>query len=479
MRSTLVLMRETAVQLELFSEAAPNGRSHRRAQPTMRLQRLAQLATVDELTGVLNRRGMMQHLEDAARSHRFLVAYVDIDRFKTINDLAGHAHGDTVLCQVADALRTIGVGNTVGRLGGDEFILTVQSTDHPMVIGGRILEAVSEATDGNSVSVGIAHFEPGDSVDDVLGHADLALRKSKERGRHRVTVFDHRLRREMHRRIAVSRELRAAVAERRFDLDIHPIWDVRSGRLAGGECLLRLVTASGERERPQSWLGLAEELGLIAKIDDIALDMAGELLEDLQRNVDPETSLSVNVSPLTVAGGELAGHCERILRRHSINRNTFGIEISEHIRPSDLSGAMAQLHRLREMGVAVLLDDFGAGHASLIQLRDLPLQAVKLDTRFTQGDRSRPASLEWTLRVAQTTVDLVHSLDLDVVFEGIERPEHLDVANRVGARYVQGYHLARPMRIEEYRRAVHDDVRQRGLDRTAVTPRSSRPVASV
>ena len=426
-------------------------------------------AHFDDLTGILNRRGLLHRLQIAATEPGWVVAYIDVDRFKTINDSGGHGAGDEALRNVAAAISsTAAEGSIIGRLGGDEFVVASPMTVHPVVVGERIRDGVRQLGGRPTVSIGIARARVGESVDAVLNKADMALRRAKRAGKDRVMVFDQSHQDEMNDRVQTIGYIQWALANDAFDIDIQPIWQTCDGTLVGGECLARMGTPHGDRLRPAKWLAIAEEIGVLSAIDGLVLERSGQLLSQIANAESRVTQsparkryesaskkaalfLSINLSPSSVSAGDLSARVEAVIRNYRLARGCLALEFSERTVPSDLEEALPVLHRLRELGVILSLDDFGSGHASLIQMRDLPLDMIKLDRRFTlAGPSGADVTVDQMRAIAGTAVSLASALDLDVVFEGVERGIHLQIAQEVGAKFAQGYHLSRPMPAEDF-----------------------------
>jgi diguanylate cyclase (GGDEF)-like protein len=413
-------------------------------------------ADLDDLTQILNRRGLLRRLASALVSPGWVVAYVDVDRFKSINDSGGHSAGDDALRSVARVMTaTASPGSIIGRLGGDEFIVASPPEADPTAVGHRIRNGILQMDGHLSVSIGVASGEESHEVDELLNHADMALRRAKVLGRDRVVLFDNGLHQELVDRRIISEVLRWAVENHEFEVAVQPIWRTADASLAGGECLVRLRTPEGAVLRPAAWLDVAEALGIIAGIDWFVVNAAAAATHEINANRrhpnDRPYLLSVNLSPPTAAAADLGVRVEDVIRLHDVQRDTLAFEISERTMPGDLESAVPELHRLRELGVMLALDDFGSGHVSLIQIRDLPLDLLKLDRRFTMsGPDGNEMPIDHIRALASTVSSLGRALDLRVVFEGIEREEHLKVAREAGAQFAQGYHLARPMPIDRF-----------------------------
>lgn len=416
------------------------------------LSYLGTMAEVDDLTGVLNRRGLMAALERLRLGEGWVVAYLDVDRFKSINDSLGHGAGDDVLRDVGRALvAAVPDEAIIGRLGGDEFVVAAPGVSAPHLLGDALRQAVRGAL-ACTISIGVAPFDfDGDAdshtmVDRVLQRADFALSRSKTLGRDRVTVFETELSRQFADRRIVAREIQRAVERDSFVMEIQPIYDRTHRRVWAGECLLRLRTSDGQLWRPDRWLKLAEELGLSTVIDNIALLRAADVAARVRDARGRGPKLTVNTSPQTIPSGEFVQSCVAAVRAHRLPAESIIIEISARIQPEDLAHAADALHQLTDAGFLLALDDFGVGHISAVQLRQLPIEWAKVNRRLVMvesdgGDRRAAEALAGGLAT------LARALGCDVVFEGAETTADLKLARSIRADFVQGYVLARPMNV--------------------------------
>ena len=419
---------------------------------------LQQQASTDPLTGVANRTVLMDRMQQAlhrlGRSQGVLaVLFLDLDRFKVINDSLGHHAGDGVLRALAERLLGfIRPADTLARLGGDEFVIIAEDlTDERAAVelGERIAEAgrkpfrIGDEEYVCTMSVGIAttadaHHGP----ESLLQEADLALYRAKDRGRDRAEVFDEDLRTTAVGRLGTERMLRRAIVERRLRVLYQPIIDLRSGRVVSVEALIRIVDPDLGLIEPDSFLTVAEETGLLFTIDEFVFAQALEEIAGWCDRLGTESCprLNLNVTARRVAD---ASFCEAVvdaLDSKGLPRSSMQVEVTERVLMEASNSALNGLRALREGGIQVGLDDFGTGFSSLSYLRQFPLDFVKIDRSFIHA--LTPGSGEDA--IINAIIDLSHAFGLVVVAEGVETPGQLDALRRLGCDQAQGFLLARP-----------------------------------
>lgn len=419
-------------------------------------QRLHQLAFYDSLTGLLNRVGFTERLEQVRQQvdTHFAILLLDIDRFKTINDSLGHLFGDQVLVAIAQRLQAcLPPQALLARLGGDEFaILLDHVSDDTLVID--VAEAVQQAcaapfTVGAAetfvtVSIGIAlsSISAQPSVD-PLRDADTALAQAKADGRRCTVVFDTA----MHLRIATQMmleiELRRAFERQELHIYYQPIINLASGELHGFEALVRWQHPQRGLLSPGTFLTIAEEMGLNIAIDRWMLRAACRQLQEWQtRHVTPHLlTMSVNLSPLYLMHSDLLGTIEQILNETGVAPQQLNLEITEGSFIQYPDTALTLVEQLRKLGVQISLDDFGTGYSSLSYLQKFPLTTLKIDRSFVQQMDTQPQ--DWV--IVQALVMLAHTLGMTVVAEGAETEVHLAHLQTLQCDYVQGYVFAEPL----------------------------------
>lgn len=419
---------------------------------------LQQRATTDPLTGLANRTVLMDRLAHAIRrldrsSGLLAVLFLDLDRFKVINDSLGHRVGDAVLQAMAGRLHAfVRSSDTLARLGGDEFVVIAEDVDDEQAaidLGNRIAEAGREPYAVGAeqyvctVSVGVATTtDCRQSPQTLLQEADLALYRAKDRGRDRAEVFDEHLRTRAVGRLGMERKIRRAIDEDRLCVEYQPIFDLRSARSVGAEALVRIDDPDEGTLFPEAFLEVAEETGLLGPIDDWVLRQAvGQAASWRERFAATDIpSVAVNITTRHLADAEFGRDVVALLDSHSVPRDRFQIEVTERVLMEASNSAMTGLKTLRDAGIEVGLDDFGTGFSSLSYLRQFPLDFVKIDRSFIHGLRV----VDGEEAIVAAIIDLAHAIGLYSIAEGVETAEELNALKLLGCDRAQGFLLARP-----------------------------------
>lgn len=410
-----------------------------------------ELAHTDPLTGLANRRALMGELHRVVGSGApcVLVA-LDLDGFKIVNDMRGHDVGDAVLVEVGRRLRgQLRPGDVASRLGGDEFavLLCGVGPEEARRVAHRLLAVLSDpypqATGAEvrlSASIGMVGSAVAPDVPRLLRNADLALRYAKQRGKNRVEQYDSEYDQRLRRRTTVEHELRGAVDRGELHLVFQPVVAVPSVRPVGAEALLRWHHPELGNVRPDEFIPLAEECGQIEQLGAWVLDQACRQLARWLAD-GHDVWVSVNASPLELHTPEYADRVAEALRAHRVPPQRLVIEVTEHAVATDLDELIRRLGALRATGVRIALDDFGAGYSSLGQLRNLPIDILKIDhSLVAEQDPVRPPAPG--RRAFAPMVDIVmrlgHQLGLEVIAEGVTNKAELAVVVEAGCRFGQG-----------------------------------------
>ena len=413
-------------------------------------------ATTDPLTGVANRTVLMDRLNQALRRLErgggfVAILFLDLDRFKLINDTIGHHMGDAVLLQMAERLRCfLRPEDTLARMGGDEFAVVIEevpSAEEVVALAARIVAAgrtpfaLGDEQVTCTTSVGIAmtrHADHGAEV--LLQEADLALYRAKDRGRDRADVFDEDLRTRATNRLGTERMLRRAIDEQRLRLHFQPIVDLRTSTTVAAEALVRVWDAdAAELLSAHGFIDVAEEAGLLVAIDQWVL---GESIAQATRwhSLFADTGfteVAINVTARHLADPSFAQSVIDDLARHDLPTACLQIELTERVLMEASNSAMAGLRLLRHAGVKVGLDDFGTGYSSLSYLQRFPVDFVKIDQSFV-----RELAVGATEAIVASIIDLSHALGMDVVAEGVETLAQLDQLLGLGCDRAQGFLFA-------------------------------------
>ena len=425
-------------------------------------QELEHRAHYDALTQLPNRllglQEMGRAVAAAARKNRQLaVLFVDLDGFSAVNDSLGHAAGDQLLIHSAARLRaSVRESDIVARLSGDEFavVLTeVREGADAATVARNVVAALSGPTAlgaGSafvSASVGIALYPAdGASAEALLRHADLAMYRAKQLGRGQFAFFEASMNVEVQRRIELEAELRLALERQEFELHYQPQLDLRSGRLTGGEALIRWRHPQKGLVPPLQFIGHAEANGLIEPIGRWALEKAcADFIAWRDQGV-PIDHVSVNVSPRQFRNADFVRTVGEALAKTGMPPKALRLEITESAVIDDQGAAQVNLAGLVRLGTPLELDDFGTGYSSLAHLQNLPIAAVKLDRAFTREMESKDSAQA----VVQAAIDVAHALGKTVIAEGVETAGQLALLQRLGCDMIQGYHIGRPVAAAEF-----------------------------
>ena len=414
--------------------------------------RIAHLAHHDALTDLPNRVLLRQRLDAALKNvtaqKPAAVLWLDLDRFKDVNDTFGHAAGDELLKIAAKRLRNcVRGGNTVARLGGDEFAVIQTGTDQPQgatTLALRIIEAISapyEINDhqvlvGTSVGISVA---PVDAIvaDELLKNADLALYRAKSEGRGTYQFFEPGMDARMHARRQLEIDLRQALPQGAFELHYQPIVDLDRSEVTTLEALLRWNHPTRGRVSPAEFIPLAEEIGLIVSIGEWVLRTACAQAVTWSRPIN----VAVNLSSLQFKQQDLVRLVFNALSTAGLPPSRLELEITESALLENTEATLATLHRLRELGVRISMDDFGTGYSSLSNLRSFPFNKIKIDQSFIQGlGKDQQCST-----IVQAVAGLGAGLGMTTTAEGVETQDQLDWVRAIGITEVQGFYLSRPV----------------------------------
>ncbi len=436
-------------------------------------ERLRHSALTDDLTGLPNRRSLLEEVEKRQLSGTGSLAllFIDLDRFKVMNDQLGHSAGDKVLRVIADRIRTsLRPTDFAARLGGDEFVVVLDGADGGLgavAAANRLLDLIALPIElrgqrvAHTGSVGIAISENVQvSAEELLGRADIALYAAKSQGRNRAVVFDHELEESVAQRSTIELLLRRAMDEDELRVVYQPEFDLESGKLLAVEALVRWFRA-GELVEAAKFVPIAEETHLITDIDRWVLEEACKQLAEWRREYSGlDLTMRVNMSPAQLGVAGLVRSVSDCLRRSGLPPGMLCLEITEQAVIADVDQAVRVLEDIRSMGVQLAIDDFGTGFSSMSQLKSLPVDVLKIDRVFVDRIATDPTDQA----IVDTIVRLARAFDLDVIAEGIEHIEDLATLVRLGCRRGQGYLLAHPLHPAE----LTPFLTYRGIDLEAI-----------
>lgn len=432
-------------------------------------ERIHSLAFTDQLTGLPNRRVLLDELQAAITAdaaNRLGALYlIDLDDFKALNDTRGHDQGDMLLRQVAQRLTECAPkGATVARLGGDEFVIVLRhlgdnplkAREHAELFSVELLKNVNKPYVLDAYlhfatsSVGVAMFgDEAKTVDDVMKQADLAMYQAKKSGRNGYKFFTPEMQVRALARVALEAELRHGLRKKEFHLSYQPQVNER-GVTIGAEALLRWRPPRGPVS-PAEFIPLAEETGQIIPIGQWVLESACEQLSQwAQLPVAKSISVAVNVSALQFRQRNFVGQVLGAVERNGIDPRHLKLEITESLLLDDDDDMIVKMRDLKKIGVCFSLDDFGTGYSSLSYLKRLPLDQVKIDQSFVNNILTEPSDAA----IARTIIALADSLGLEVIAEGVETEVQRDILTDLGCRAFQGYLFSRPLPRDEFERYI-------------------------
>jgi diguanylate cyclase (GGDEF)-like protein len=427
-----------------------------------REEALHRQAHFDELTGLPNRQLLKDRLEQQLVSARRnetngAILYLDLDRFKEINDVFGHSVGDIVLTQTAERIiNEVRDTDTVARLGGDEFVVVMP--DHASgntlrMAASRILTRLAEpflvrgSNHFLSASIGIVVFpDDGGSVETLLQNADAAMYRAKDAGRSRFEFFSKSLNAESRRKIELERDLRSAFDDEQLEVYFQPQFNLTDGGVWGAEALMRWRHGEQGFVPPNEFIQLAEDSGLIV---DMGRWVMEQTCTDLRKIMDMGLhpgSMSINVSARQLREGSFSSDVLDALQRHDIHPGYLQLEITETTVAQNKDSAISVLNVLRDAGVQVAIDDFGTGYSSLSYLQQMPFDLIKIDKSFIDMIGSGGSSEN----ICRTIIKMAHELGKKAIAEGVESREQADFLIENDCDFVQGYFYSHPLPQDEF-----------------------------
>jgi diguanylate cyclase (GGDEF)-like protein/PAS domain S-box-containing protein len=429
-------------------------------------EKIRSLAFYDTLTGLPNRRLLWERLRQALISSmrsgsKHALLFVDLDGFKSLNDTLGHHIGDLLLQEtgrrIAGCVREV---DTVARLGGDEFVIILEDLSQmaeiaaaqARTVGGKILEAIDQTflLEGREChttsSMGITVFgNQSESTNEVLQQADIAMYQAKAAGRNAMFFFAPALQASVNARVALERDLRAAIRENQFSLFYQPQLD--RGMMTGAEALIRWKHPTRGIVAPQDFVPLAEETGLIFSLGHWVLETAClQIAAWAARKEGAHLSIAVNISSREFRQPKFVDHVLAALERTGANPNNLKIELSESMFGENVEDVIARMNKLKSHGVRFSLEDFGTGYSSMTYLKRLPLDQIKIDRTFVSEILKDPISGA----VAQAIISFGKAMGLSVIAEGVETEEQRAFLAKLGCHSFQGYLFSHPLPLGEF-----------------------------
>jgi diguanylate cyclase (GGDEF)-like protein/PAS domain S-box-containing protein len=421
-------------------------------------------ACYDSLTGLANRRLLVERLDQALRRSALdrkahALIFIDVDRFKSINDSLGHVTGDGFLVAIGARLKVmVRSGDLLARFGGDEFVVLLEDVggvDVAVAAARRICAAVQQPIvlpDGYelvaSVSVGVALTEPGKSADDVLRNADVAMYEAKAKGGGGTyKVFDQAsMGTRSSERLQIEADLRKGLDRDELEVYYQPFYSLGSDRIVGAEALVRWRHPVHGLISPVRFIPIAEETGLILPLGRYVLGQACQQARSIRDRLGVDLPISINLSPRQFQESGLLAHVGAVLDATGLPPELLMFEITESMVMADLSGAREIMKKLNRLGVRLAIDDFGTGHSSLAYLKQFPVHEVKVDRAFVQGVAESPVDTA----IVRAVIDLASAMGIAVVAEGVETRSQAASLKMIGCEVAQGFYFSRPLRAGEF-----------------------------
>jgi len=420
------------------------------------------LAQHDHLTGLANRSALQDRINHAInladrQKNYFAVLFLDIDRFKVINDSLGHAVGDAMLKEISQRLlQCVRKQDTVSRLGGDEFVVLVEEVKRPedvYVLTNKILNLIREPINikdkqlHTSASIGVCLYpHDGRDVDNLLKHADIAMYRAKDLGRDTVLFYAAEMNIQAEQRMAMENDLRNALVNHEFSLLYQPQFAVTDGRIKSAEALLRWNKPDGSLVGPADFIPVLEETGQIIPVGAWVIDQACRQCAQWQQAGWPELRLAVNLSSHQLSDQNLAQYVADTLTKYQLTPGCLELEITESMLVRQDAKIGKVFDQLVKLGVKLAVDDFGTGYSSLSYLHRLSIDTLKIDRSFIE----KIPGNEDSESIARAIVGLGKSLRLSLVAEGIENEAQCTFVSGLGCDYVQGFLLSKPVSAEEF-----------------------------
>jgi len=440
-------------------------------------EHIRHMAHHDALTSLPNRVLLQERLGAAlARAKRegdcMALMFIDLDRFKNINDSLGHHVGDTILKIVAERLRSaVRASDTVARMGGDEFVVLlpkVTRVEDCEVVARKVIAALGEPMPVGSYelrvtpSIGVATYpQAGDDPVTLMRAADAAMYHAKAQGRNTVRMYDESMTRDSAVRLRMENDLHQALDRKELRVMYQPQFDVATGRLVGAEALVRWRRPLHGMVSPADFIPMAEDTGLVVAIGDWVLRESCAQARAWEERTGMALRVAVNLSPRQLETDHLVEHIAQALEANRLAPSRLELEITESAIVRDTLSTASVLSRLRALGISIAIDDFGVGYSSMSYLRELPVDKFKIDRAFLEAV---PAS-ESDSRLAAALIAMAHTLQVGLVAEGVETREQLEFLRQHGCHEAQGYYLGRPMGPEEFEALILGQHPEAGIAR--------------
>lgn len=420
-------------------------------------KQIRHLAYYDALTSLVNRSYFLRILNKTIKRRKkeaFALLFIGLDNFKEINDTMGHSNGDIMLKEFANYLRANFCDtDIISRLGGDEFAIIsyqVKEPEDALLIASKVSDFSKNTITINSkkinitLSIGISFYpEDGSSSKELLSAADLSMHRSKQEGKGKTTLFQEQMQIEANKKIHIKYELKNAIKNNEFILYYQPKYTTSEKRIVGFEALIRWVHPTKGFIRPDDFIPVAEESGLIVEITEWIFKEINSVCSEFS-NVYNDFSIAINISAIHFKENRLIKQIESLIETKWIHEGHIELEVTESAVMHNIEETTEQLFNIKNLGIKISLDDYGTGHSSLAYLKNLPIDTIKIDKSFVDGICNNKKDFT----IVKSTIELADSLGMSTTVEGVEDEEQLKYIKRFQATYIQGYIYSKPLEKE-------------------------------
>lgn len=424
-----------------------------------REEKIEHLASRDSLTGLLNRRSLQEilttSLEREQNGHLTAVIFLDLDNFKMVNDSLGHSFGDKLIIEVAKKLTSLShLHKDVARISGDEFIVVLHdltSTEQAERLAEEIVSlfnapiSVETRMLNVTASVGAAlHPLHGETAEELLKTADMAMYRAKNLGKNRYRLFDESIQQETEEKLKIELGIRESLKNNEFELFFQPLYNTIEGRSTSVEALLRTNSSALSNYNTFQIIQTAEMTGQIIEIDKWVLKEACHAVQKMNHTMKQPVHMAVNISAIHIMQPDFVTGVRKIIEASGVSPKWIELEITETSMMNSFDSNKLKLEELREMGISIHLDDFGTGYSSLSYLNNLPIDHVKIDKSFVD----EMLQTEKDRKFIQNIIKLAHTIGLQVVAEGVESKEQFEILEKFKCELIQGYYISKPVNFE-------------------------------
>lgn len=423
-------------------------------------EQLYKLANIDSLTKIFNRRKLIEELEALCMKNDLKIKcalfFIDVDRFKSINDWYGHEIGDQILTGVAERLRShIRGTDIIARQGGDEFVIVLYDVQEDMDLQKKLKDILSsfkepfsfgEKTIFTSISIGGAIFpDDSDQYHTLMKYADISLYEAKMAGKNRAIMYNDKMEREANRKLEIESRLYESLDKNELKVYYQPQIDTITKKIIGVEALARWINSDLGPVGPGEFIPIAEENGFIIDIGDFILEKATTDIKYLNIKYDLDLKVGVNVSPKQFHTSELTYKIEKIIKEKDLKPHWLDVEITENLTMNHEEKVIEKLKKLKEIGVKISIDDFGTGYSSLVYLKNLPIDTLKIALEFVRGIAKNPQDY----KIVKAIMAMCEELEIRTIAEGVEDEEQLHILRNLNCDQLQGYYFSKPISLSE------------------------------